>query len=205
VEQVYPSLASFIELEDGRTVVATDGADQIEPAADNQSLKARWNRWALVGATSGTLVDVGLTSEIVWRIDKDTLTREETLSSNMPINIRSWRLAVPTIYDQVETIVNNKLRTDRFSSKDGSLEVSMDHASFPVTTNLFAAGNSALGRGVKGAIPLHAVFESRNLVVRPKSPLLTRITLKVKLTNRQDAKVATIAKVADENGRRESK
>ena len=180
VEQVYPALTSFLELEDGRTVVATDGADSIEPSADNQSLKVRWNRWALVGSPSGQLVDVGLTSEVVWRIDKGTLTREETLSSKQPLKIRSWRLAVPTTYDRAETLLNNKTRTDRFSSKEESLEVSMVHANFPMTTELFATGNSPLGRGVKGAIPLHVVFESRNLLVQTGKPMRTRLALTVR-------------------------
>jgi len=179
VEQVYPALTAFVELDDGRTIVATDGADLIEPSPDNQSLRVRWNRWALVGAPSGQLVDVGLTSEIIWRINKDTLTREETLSANKPLKIHSWRLAVPTTYEHVETLLNNKTRADRFSSKEGSLEVSMVQASFPVTTELFAAGNSPLGRGVKGAIPLHTVFESHNLRVQPGSPLRTRLALAV--------------------------
>lgn len=180
VEQVYPSLAAFVELEDGRTIVATDGADVIEPSPDNQSLKVRWNRWAVVGARSGELVDVGLVSEVVWRIDKGTLTREETLSAAKPLRIRRWRLAVPTTYDRVETTVNNKTRTDRFNSKDGSLEVSMVHASFPITTELFATGNSPLGRGVKGAIPLHAVFQSQNLLVQANKVLRYQLTLIVR-------------------------
>ena len=37
VEQVYPSLAPYLELEDGRTIVATDGADMIEPSSDGQA------------------------------------------------------------------------------------------------------------------------------------------------------------------------
>ena len=36
-----------------------------------------------------------------------------------------------------------------------------------------------LGRGVKGAIPLHAVFESHDLRVLPGSPLRTRLALAV--------------------------
>jgi hypothetical protein len=179
VEQVYPALTAFVELEDGRTIVATDGADLIEPSTDNQSLRARWNRWALLGARSGELIDVGLTSEVVWAINKGTLTREETLSAKNPLKIRSWRLAVPTTYEHVETTLNNKTRADRFSSKEGSLEVSMVQASFPMTTELFAPGNGPLGRGVKGPIPLHTVFEGHNLRVQPGNPLRTRLALAV--------------------------
>jgi hypothetical protein len=53
----------------------------------------------------------------------------------------------------------------------------MVQASFPMTTELFASGNSPLGRGVKGAIPLHIVFESKNLLVQPRNSLRTLLTL----------------------------
>ena len=81
VEQIYPVLTPYVELADGRTVVATDGADVIEPSADGLSLRVRWNKWAVVGTPSGKVQDVGLVSEVVWAIENGTLTREETLSS----------------------------------------------------------------------------------------------------------------------------
>ncbi|HET6979545.1 MAG TPA: hypothetical protein VFI24_24645 [Pyrinomonadaceae bacterium] len=163
VEQIYPALTSYVELADGRTVVATDGADVIEPAADGRSLRVRWTRWAVVGTPAGKLQDVGLTSEVVWRIENGVLIREETLSSKQPAMIRRWRLAVPTTYDQVETNVLNGVRTDSFGSDKGSLEVSLTGANFPVKTSIMATGNSALGRGVHGAIPLHLVFEAKDV------------------------------------------
>jgi hypothetical protein len=119
------------------------------------------------------------------------LTREETLSATKPLSIRSWRLAVPTTYEHVETIVKNRTRTDRFSSKERGLEVSMVQASFPMTTELFATGNSALGRGVKGAIPLHVVFESHNLRIQPGSSLRTHLTLTVVSPPVPETKVVT--------------
>src|SRR5438105_3549189 len=95
VEQVYPSLTPFIELSDGRVIVATDGADEIEPAADGRSLRVVWRRWALVGSKAGQLVDPHITSEVVWHLDGATLTRDETLKSTAPVSIRRWWVAVP--------------------------------------------------------------------------------------------------------------
>jgi hypothetical protein len=40
-----------------------------------------------------------------------------------------------------------------------------------------ATGDTALGRGVHGAIPLHAVFEAENLTVKG-APLKYRLTLR---------------------------
>ena len=163
VEQIYPVMTPYIELADGRTVVATDGADVIEPAADGLSLRVRWNKWAVVGTPSGKVQDVGLVSEVVWRIENGTLTREETLSSKQPVSIRRWRIVVPSSYDQVDTDVIKGARIDRFKSTKGSLEVSMIDASFPLKTSIVASGNSPIGRGVHGAIPLHLVFEATDV------------------------------------------
>jgi hypothetical protein len=165
VEQIYPALTAYVELADGRTVVATDGADVIEPAADGKSLRVRWTKWAVVGTPSGKLQDVGLTSEVVWTIENGTLFREETLSSKQPVSIHRWRLAVPTTHDRVETENLNGMRVDHFSSANGTLDVRLSDANFPFKASILATGNSALGRGVHGAIPFHLVFEAKDITV----------------------------------------
>ena len=179
VEQSYPALVPYVELSDGRVVVATDGADSIEPSAAGKTLQARWTRWAVVGTKSGEWSDVGLISEVVWRISNTTITREETLSSKQPVTIRRWRLAVPSTYDRVETEVHNGTRVDRFSSTNGSLAAQLSDATFPITTTIVASGNSALGRGVHGAIPLHLMFEAQNVVVQNGKPLKYKVALTI--------------------------
>jgi hypothetical protein len=170
VEQSYPVATPYVELADGRVVVATDGADMIEPAADGRSLRVRWTRWAVVGTKSGELQDVGLTSEVVWRIENGALVREETLSSKQPVTIKRWHMAVPTTHDKVETTERRTI----FSSDSGSLEVEMSAMNFNPRVSIFAAGDGPLGRGVRGAIPLHVVFEATNI----KTPVKYRLTLK---------------------------
>jgi len=177
VEQIYPAMTPYVELADGRTVVATDGADVIEPGADGRSLRVRWTKWAVVDTPAGKLQDVGLVTEVVWRIENGTLIREETLSSKQPVSIRRWRLAVPSTHDQVETETVKGIRVDRFSSAKGVLEVRMSDASFPLKTSIVASGNSALGRGVHGAIPLHLMFEAENL--KTEKPLKYKLVLSV--------------------------
>jgi hypothetical protein len=93
------------------------------------------------------------------------LTREETLSSKQPVTVRRWRLAVPSTYDRVETEMIKGVRVDRLNSSSGSLVVRMTDANFPVKTSIMATGNSPLGRGVHGAIPLHLVFEAKDVTV----------------------------------------
>jgi hypothetical protein len=173
VEQIYPAMTPYVELTDGRTVVATDGADVIEPARDGRSLRVRWNKWAVVGTPSGKLQDVGLVSEVVWAIENGTLTREETVSSKGAVKIRRWWFVVPSTYDQVETDVIKRVRVDRLRSAKGTLEVRMSDMNFPLQTSIVASGDSALGRGVHGAIPLHLVFEAKDV----QTPLKYKIAL----------------------------
>jgi len=173
VEQIYPVLTPYVELADGRTVVATDGADVIESGNNGMSLRVRWNKWAVIGTPSGKAQDVGLTSEVIWRIENGALTREETLMSKGGVTIRRWRLAVPSTYDQVETEMIKGVRVDRFYSAKGSLDVRMLEANFPLKTSIVASGNSALGRGVHGAIPLHLVFEAQGV----QAPLKYKVAL----------------------------
>jgi hypothetical protein len=180
VEQIYPALVPYIELDDGSIVVAADGADMVTPSLDGQTLRLRWDRWALVGGKPGEFIDVGLTSDLLWRIDSDTLMREEIVTAKRPVTISRWRLAVPSTYAQVETSVVNNTRVDRFTSAEGRLEVKMLEASFPMTATIFAAGDSPLGRGVRGPIPLHLIFESLKLRVQPGSPLRSRLALSLR-------------------------
>jgi hypothetical protein len=177
VEQIYPVATPYIELADGRVVVATDGADVIEPGADGQSLRVRWHRWAVVGTKSGELQDVGLTSEVFWRIENGALVREETLSSKQPVTIKSWRMAVPSSHDKVVTVTTDSKGVDRFSSRAGALEVSLSAIGFIPRSSIVAAGDGPLGRGVRGAIPLHLVYEAQNIVVEPKQPLKYQLKL----------------------------
>jgi hypothetical protein len=62
------------------------------------------------------------------------------------------------------------MRTDRFFSSDGILEVALRDANFPTAASIFATGNSPLGRGVKGAIPLHLMFDAHDIQLDPNHP-----------------------------------
>ncbi|HXQ70469.1 MAG TPA: hypothetical protein VN844_08285, partial [Pyrinomonadaceae bacterium] len=180
VEQIYPVLTPQIELEDGRIVTATDGADAIEPAANGRTLRARWNKWAVIGTVSGKLQDVGLTTEVTWRIENGGLRRDERLSAKQPVKIRRWWLAIPTSYDRAEPEIDEAtgVRVDRFSSRNGRLSITC-FGNFSVRTSIVATGDSALGRGVHGAIPLHVVYEARDLTVTPGKPLRMVVLLHV--------------------------
>jgi hypothetical protein len=178
VEQVYPSLVPFIELSDGRVLVAGDGADEIKPAADGRSLRAVWHRWTVVGGKAGVLVDPHITSEVVWRVQGTTLTREETLKSTEAITLRRWWVAATTTGSRSEVNFAEGQRLDRFETSEGALSVAAT-ADWPLKISLQSTGNGALGRGARGAIPLNLVYESGGLELAPNKPRHWRIVIKV--------------------------
>jgi hypothetical protein len=178
VEQVYPSMTPFVELADGRVIVATDGADEIEPAADGKSLRVLWRHWALVGSRPGQLVDPHLTSEVVWRLDGATLTRDETLKSTEPISIRRWWLAVPATGARSDMLLAGAQRWDSFQSRESSLAVAAK-ADWPLEISLLATGDTALGRGARAPLPLHLIYESRDLRLAPNQNAHWRLTIRV--------------------------
>jgi hypothetical protein len=178
VEQLLPSFVPYLELEDGRVIVASDGADEIEPAKDGRSLRAVWRRWALTGSKSGELIDPHITSEVIFRIDGATLTREETLTAYEPLTIRRWRFVVPTTATGFFPQSDEARKWKRFESPEGALEIQTPVADWQLQEAIQATGDSVTGRGARGAIPLHMVYESNNLRLTVQRPLRWRIALR---------------------------
>ncbi len=174
VERPQPALTTFMELADGRTVVPTDGADAIVPAADGTGVTARWRRLAVVGQKEGTREDVGIESAVSWTLEGAWLVRRETLSAARPLSVRSLRIAVPVTGTRHESEDGG----DRFSGPEGVLHVA---ASFPagVRASLQASGDGPSGRGARGPIPWHRVYEARDVPLAPGQPWRSEIRLSV--------------------------
>jgi hypothetical protein len=171
VEQVYPVMVPFLELADGRVIAATDGADEIAPAADGKSLRVVWRRWALIGSKSGQFVNPHISSEVTWHLKGSKLTRDETLKSTEPITIRRWWIAVPTTTALNESSLVGRRRIDEFALREKGMDlVVTSRADWPLKTSLLASEDTPLGRGARGAIPLHLVYESRDLHLEPNRP-----------------------------------
>jgi hypothetical protein len=178
VEEICPSLVPYLELEDGRVIVASDGADEIKPSADGHSLQIVWRRWALVGSKAGELIDPHLTSEVTFRIDGSTLTRDESLMASEPITIRRWKFAVPTTSARSTDEDYEGRKWTRLESPDGVLEVLSPTADWPLKETIIATGDSSLGRGARLAVPLHLVYESRDIRLETRRPVRWRIALR---------------------------
>jgi hypothetical protein len=183
VQQCVPALVPYIELEDGRTFVAGDCADEIHPSNDGKSLRAIWNRWVVVreGANdeSQQFVDPGLTTEVTWTVQGEALTRNEKITASRAMTIRRFRVLFPSTAPEVFTRFEDGRRIDRFDSPDTSLEVSVTRGSIPLKTSLRAPGDSALGRGARGPIPLVLEYQATNLSARPDAPLDWTLSLRL--------------------------
>ena len=178
VEQVYPALVPFIELADGRELVAADGADEIQPSPDGRTLRAVWRRWALIGGKPGQLIDPHITSNVVWRVDGNTLKREETLLSSENVYLRRWWFAVPTTASRQKVKAKGGEHRALLESQDATLEIRTS-ADWPLKVSLLTTGGGPLGRGARGNIPQHLVYEAESFRLRPNVAARWRITLKV--------------------------
>jgi hypothetical protein len=178
VEEVYPALVPFIELEDGKTYVASEGSSGIEPAADGRTLTVTWKKWGRIGAKSGERFDIGITSRVTWQLLPDKLERTETLVAGSDVKIRRWWVAVPTTADRSRISMSDDGRTDIMQGREGTLKVTAN-ADWKFTTSLEAAGDSKRSKGVLGAIPIHLIYSAEDLKLTKNKGKTWRLTLEV--------------------------
>ncbi len=171
VEQLAPTVTPFLQLEDGRVVFAGDAADEIDPAPDAMSLRAVWKRWAVLGTKAGALQDVGLTSVVDWKIEGDSLIRTETVTSSKPVQVKRFWVIVPSTANRVSTLTENGQHVDRFVATGGTLDVSIQDTNWPLQTQFVATGNSNLGKGSRGPIPLYLDVTAQNVTIEPGHPM----------------------------------
>jgi hypothetical protein len=171
VEKIYPCFIPFIELEDGRTIAAADGADEIRPSADGLKISATWSRWVIVGSKAGEPVDPGLKTEVTWSFEQGkNIYRTESITASKPIEIRRIWMAVPTHADHSKTLLADGKREDQLISNEATLDVRVLHSDWPVQVSTFATGDDPLGRGDRGPIPMHLIIEtSQRLSFKPGS------------------------------------
>jgi hypothetical protein len=177
VEKIYPCLVPFLELEDGRTIAPADGADEIRPAADGESVTAFWKRWAVAGSKAGETVDPALVSEVTWSLEGNSLHRVESLIASKPLKIRRLWLAIPSRNSHFETVELGNARIERLTSNGTTLDVQVKHSDWPVQISAYATGDDSLGRGDRGAIPMHLILESKSISLTPGVPENWEITL----------------------------
>ncbi len=179
VEEVYPSFVPFLKLADGKTYAAADGADEIIPAADGRSLKIRTTNWARLGSPSGQRFGNGLKSEVDFAYGSGKLTRRETVTAIKDVEIAEWTFAFPSTATSVAERTNGGSRAFELKGRDGNIIVTLNLAS-GTTTRILATGDSKLGKGVLGAIPIHLIAEAKNIKLPAGSTLKWEMTVEPK-------------------------
>jgi hypothetical protein len=163
VAEKVPALVPFLELGDGKVVVAGDCADEIHPAASGKELRVLWRRWAAMSqeAKGGGLVDAaaalvepGLESEVTWRIEGDALSRSEIIKATRPVTLRRFSVLFPSTGGRVATRFEDGRRIDRFTGPEGTLEVALGETTVPLELSLEATGDGKLGKGARIGIPV---------------------------------------------------
>ena len=181
VEQIVPAMVPFLELADGTTIVAADGADSITPAPDGRALRATWTRWARIGGKATEWIDPSMTSSVDWRLEGTTLVRTERLTASKPVRIARWHVLIPSTATSVATEIAGHRRVDTLSGRDGTLGVSVVESAWPCAlTARVAPGDTPLGRGARGAVPLHLACEARDISLQPGVPAAWTLRLEVK-------------------------
>jgi hypothetical protein len=178
VEEVYPSLVPFLTLADGKTYSASDGSDEIVPGVDGRSLKTFSKRWARMGSKSGERFENGLSSEVRWRLDGDKLIRSETVTAVSDVDIREWKVAFPSTGSSTTESGSAGGRTYVLKGREGDLKASFKTFD-KVRFSLAAAGDSRLGKGVLGPIPLHVIAEAADLKLKKGEQINWELTLEL--------------------------
>jgi hypothetical protein len=127
-------------------------------------LRAVWRRWAHIGGKSGELETIPLTSEVSWRVEGSTLVRKETLTADADLRIKRWWVAVPTTASVSRQEITAGQRWDRFDADKNVLAVNA-RTDWPVNVFVATPGNGPLGRGARGAVPLHLMLESKDIAL----------------------------------------
>jgi hypothetical protein len=177
VAQEFPTTTPFLQLAEGKVVFAGDGADEIVASPDGLSVRARWNRWAVVGTNPGATVDPGLSAEVTWKIEGNSLVRSETVTTLRPVSVRRFWVAIPSTASVTTTRIENGRRVDRFDSTEGALEVTVLQTDWPLSVKLQATGDSALGKGSRGPVPLYLDLQARDVMIEPAKPMKWTLVL----------------------------
>jgi hypothetical protein len=132
----------------------------------------------VAGAKAGEIIDAGLATRVTWSLTGNALRRSEVVRASREVKIRRIWMAVPTRANRLETSSANGMRTDRLISKEGVLDIRVLHSDWPIHISALATGDDPLGRGDRGAIPLHLVLKTvRGLSLAPGGSLKWEIEL----------------------------
>ena len=175
VEEVYPSFVPFVTMTDGKTYAASDGADRIEASSDGLTLRIVNNKWAQIGTKSGERFENGLVSDVEWRLVGNRLVRTEKLTATSDVQIKSWKFALPS----TASAVQDSGTVYSFEGREGKMRAEFEP--FGGTEfSVMATGDTRLGKGVLGAIPIHLLANAKDINLKRGQSLTWKVALELK-------------------------
>lgn len=178
VEQIYPSLTPFWTLADGSVYSASDGADEIRPAADAMSVATTNSKWAKIGSPTSTIFANGLRSEVEWRVEGRKLIRRESVTAMTDVSIKGWKVAIPSTANSVERRSAAGVESFDLAGSKWTLRAGIKPMA-DTRIRIDAAGNGPLSKGVLGAIPLHIVAERGAFLLKKGESVPWELTLEL--------------------------
>jgi hypothetical protein len=79
-------------------------------------------------------------------------------------------MILPATGERWDVTYDANQRQDALIGRDGRLTVSVGRSDWPLTISGRATGDRPAGRGARGAIPLHLVFEAHDIELQPGTP-----------------------------------
>lgn len=183
VEQMAPAGASHFEVADGRVLIATDSADEIEPAKDGRSVQAKWHRFVERNGKTGAWVEPGFEVSIRWTITGATLRRVETITAVRDVRLKRISFTLPATGPV--TAADSPKGTSRVRSADGGLDVSVQGDLAMTPSIETRGGDEPLGRGARGAIHTHLKYEAQDVDLRAGASRSWEIALTASAPNPQ--------------------
>ncbi|HEX6974277.1 MAG TPA: hypothetical protein VF147_07745 [Vicinamibacterales bacterium] len=174
VEQIVPAGASFFELPDGRTIAATDGADEIAPGADGRSLRATWRRFAEIGGKTGQWIEPGFELSVTWRIDSGTLTRTETLTALRDVTVRRLTFMLTSTATSATSGGAGEMV---LPGPEGVLRTRTSGELPMAVASVAQHADEPLGRGPRVPIPTHVTYTAGDVTFRAGQPRSWAIAL----------------------------
>jgi hypothetical protein len=107
---------------------------------------------------------------VQWRLEGHALVRTERLTASRPVRIVKWSVILPSTGGELTTTGTPRERVDVIGGREGTLRAAVTRSDWPYTITAQATGDSPLGRGARGAIPLHLRIEARDIALTPGTP-----------------------------------
>lgn len=158
VEQMAPAGASHFEMPDGQILIATDSADEIEPAKDGRSVQAKWRRFVTRNGKTGAWVEPGFEVSIRWTLEGTTLRRVETLTAVRDVRLKRVTFTLPA--------TGPVTGASHVRSADGELDVAVRGDLGMAPSTEAHGGDLPLGRGARGALATHLKYETLDVDLR---------------------------------------